>query len=57
MKQNDYKSLLKAVEHALEICDQSSGFMDAVHQKICDDLREARQMLLKAIGPPRSESA
>jgi hypothetical protein len=50
MKRDEYKKLLEAVEKALHICDHSTGFMDAVHQKICDDLREARNMLRNVIG-------
>lgn len=50
MKIQDYKTMLRAVEQALEVCDQSSGFMDEVHRKICQDLRETRARLLRLLG-------
>lgn len=50
MKIQDYKAMLRAVEQALEVCDQSSGFMDEVHRKICQDLRETRARLLRLLG-------
>lgn len=57
MKPTDYKAILAAVEKALVICDESSGFMDAIHRKICQDLRDARTQLLRLIeAQPRSDA-
>jgi hypothetical protein len=50
MKTQDYRTMLRAVEQALEVCDQSSGFMDEIHRKICQDLRETRSRLLSLLG-------
>jgi len=50
MKPNDYKSILAAIEKALAVCDESGGFMDAVHRKICEDLHDARRQLLRLMG-------
>ena len=56
MKTKDYTTILRAVEQALEVCDQSSGFMDEVHLKICQDLRETRARLIRLLGnPPNPE--
>ncbi|HEX2852499.1 MAG TPA: hypothetical protein VHO24_04615 [Opitutaceae bacterium] len=57
MKNQDYRTMLRAVEQALEICDQSTGLMDEIHRKICEDLRDARARLLRLVGTtPRPES-
>jgi hypothetical protein len=57
MKIQDYKAMLRAVEQALEVCDQSTGFMDEIHRKICEDLRDARARLLRLVGTnPKPES-
>ena len=50
MKTNDYIAMLRAVESALEICSKSTGFMDAMHRKICEELHDARDRLLKLIS-------
>ena len=50
MKTNDYIAMLRAVESALEICSKSTGFMDAVHRKICEELHDARDRLLTLIN-------
>jgi|GEM_PF-2853615 len=58
MKPTDYKAILAAIEKALTICDESAGFMDAVHQKICQDLHDARTQLLRIMkAQPNSDSA
>jgi hypothetical protein len=49
VKAIEYKSMLNAVEKALQICDDSSGFMDEVHRKICEELRVVRARLLRAM--------
>lgn len=54
MKMQDYRTMLRAVEQALEVCDQSSGFMDEIHRKICEDLRETRARLLRLLGNPET---
>jgi len=57
MKTQDYKTMLRAVEQALEVCDQSTRFMDEIHRKICEDLRAARARLLRLVGTsPNPES-
>lgn len=57
MKPTDYKAILAAVEKALVICDESAGFMDAIHRKICHDLRDARTQLLRLIETqPKSDA-
>lgn len=50
MESTDYKSILAAVEKALKICDESVGYMDAIHRKICEDLHDARRQLLKLMN-------
>jgi hypothetical protein len=57
MKIEDYKTMLRAVEQALKICDQSVGFMDEAHRKICEDLRDAHTRLLLVIGSSGSRFA
>jgi hypothetical protein len=52
MKSQDYQTMLRAVEQALEVCNQSSGFVDEVHRKICEDLRETRERLIRLAGTP-----
>ncbi len=49
MKTKDYVAMLGAVEQAIEICDQSSDFMDQVHREICAELRATRARLLRLI--------
>lgn len=50
MKIQDYRRMLRAVEEALEVCDQSSGFMDEVHRKICENLKETRLRLQRLLA-------
>ena len=50
MKIEQYKAMLRAVEKALEVCDESTGFMEAAHRDICGDLRMARERLLHLIN-------
>jgi hypothetical protein len=50
MEIQDYKKMLGAVEQALEVCDQSTGFMDEIHRKICEDLRDAHTRLIRLIS-------
>lgn len=57
MKATDYKTILAAIEKALAICDDSTGFMDAVHRKICEDLHDARKQLLRLIDSQPNTSA
>lgn len=54
VKKTDYKAMLRSVENALEICRESSGFMDEVHRKICEDLRAAHTRLQELMGGARS---
>lgn len=49
MKIQDYKTMLQAVEQALEVCHKSSGFMDRIHQDICENLSVTRDRLLQII--------
>jgi len=49
MKTQDYQSMLRSIEEAIAICDQSTGFMDRRHAKICEDLRQTRARLLHLI--------
>lgn len=57
MKPHDYKSILAAIEKALAVCDESGGFMDAVHRKICEDLHDARRQLLRLMGQSNQSDA
>ena len=50
MKTQDYQAMLRAVDQALDVCDRSTGFMDEVHRKICQDLRETRARLIQLLG-------
>jgi hypothetical protein len=50
MKTQDYKAILRAIEQAIEVCDQSSGFMDQVHREMCEELRIIRGRLRALIG-------
>jgi hypothetical protein len=50
MKIEDYRSLLRAVEQAIQICDESSGVMDKTHQDICAELRTTRARLRRLIS-------
>jgi hypothetical protein len=56
MKMSDYKAILRALEQAIEICDQSSGFMDETHREICEELRATRARLLRLSGASGPES-
>ena len=49
MKIQDYQAMLRAIDEALEVCDQSSGFMEQIHREICSELRTARDRLLGLI--------
>lgn len=58
MNTDDYKAMLAAVEQALAICRDSLGKMDATHQRICEDLRDARDRLLEVLKlPPKGEAS
>jgi hypothetical protein len=50
MKAKDYTTILRAIEQALEVCDNSTGFMDEMHLKICQELRETRARLIRIMG-------
>ena len=50
MKIDDYRSMLRAVEKAIEICDESPGVMDEAHLDICRELRITRTRLRRLIG-------
>jgi hypothetical protein len=50
MKTQDYKAILRAIEQAIEVCDQSSGFMDQVHREMCEELRTIRVRLSHLIS-------
>jgi hypothetical protein len=56
MKNEDYRSILRAVEQAIQICDESSGTMDLKHQSICEELRATRLRLRQLIGQPDNRS-
>lgn len=53
MKIQDYEAILRAVERALEVCEQSTGFMDQMHREICDNLQSTRDLLVRIIGSKR----
>lgn len=55
MKTQDYKAILRAIENAIEICDQSSGFMDQVHREMCEELRLIRGRLRQLISNGAAE--
>lgn len=57
MKPTDYKSILAALEKALAICDGSVGYLDAVHRRICDDLHDAHDQLLKLMSSQNESEA
>lgn len=50
MNTDDYRSILRAVEQAILICDESSGAMDRTHRDICEELRATRTRLRRLIG-------
>jgi hypothetical protein len=50
MKIDDYQSILRAVEQAIQICDESGGVMDKAHQDICAELRTTRARLRRLIS-------
>jgi hypothetical protein len=50
MKTKDYQAILRAVEQAIEVCDQSSGFMDQIHREMCEELRTIRGRLRHIIS-------
>ena len=53
MKIKDYEAILSAVERALAVCQQSTGFMDQMHREICENLQTTRDLLLRIIGSQR----
>ena len=57
MKTQDYQAILHAIEQAIEVCDQSSGFMDQAHHDMCRDLRTIRDRLRSLIGAPKSPAS
>jgi hypothetical protein len=57
MKTPDYKAILSAVERALAICDDPTTSMDQTHRRICEDLRRARDELVRLIGSGSSPVA
>ncbi|MEO6005163.1 MAG: hypothetical protein ABIZ04_18345 [Opitutus sp.] len=50
MKIDDYRSMLRAVEKAIEICDESPGGLDEAHLEICRELRITRMRLRRLIA-------
>jgi len=56
MKIQDYQAILRAIEQAIEVCDQSSGFMDQVQLEMCEELRMLRGRLTRLIGAQESSS-
>jgi len=53
MKIHEYKAILSAVERALEVCEQSSDFMDQVHREICEQLKATHTQLRQLIESQR----
>jgi len=49
MKIEEYRSILRAVEQAIQICDDSAKSMDKTHQDICAELRITRARLHQLI--------
>jgi hypothetical protein len=56
MKTQDYKEILRAIEEAIEVCDQSTGFMDQVHRDMCEELRTIRSRLHRLINTQEAPS-
>jgi hypothetical protein len=54
MKIDDYRSILRAVEQAIQICDDSAKSMDKTHQDICAELRITRARLHQLINQDAS---
>ena len=54
MKIDDYRSILRAVEQAIQICDESAKSMDKTHQDICAELRITRARLHQMISQDAS---
>lgn len=54
MKIDDYRSILRAVEQAIQICDESAKSMDKTHQDICAELRITRARLHQLISQDAS---
>lgn len=57
MKKQDYKAILRSIEQAIEVCDQSSGFMDQVHLQMCEELRSLRGRLHGLISAEEGTAA
>jgi hypothetical protein len=57
MKIEDYQSILRAVEQAIKVCDESSGVMDRIHQDICAELRATRARLRQLVGQTERREA
>ena len=49
MSNNDYRAVLDALDRALAVYENSTGFIDRVHREICDNLRGARLRVLQLI--------
>jgi recombinational DNA repair protein RecR len=50
MKKENYKLMLRSVEQAVKVCDESHGFMDAEQRAICESLKRARELLIRMVG-------
>ena len=42
--------MLRSVEQAIQVCDESEGLMDKIHLEICRELRETRARLKRLIS-------
>jgi hypothetical protein len=49
MKKQDCEAILRSIEQAIAICDQSPGVMDDFHRQICRELRATKLRLLSFI--------
>lgn len=56
MRKQDYKAILRSIEQAIEVCDQSSGFMDQIHLEMCEELRTLRSRLSRLISAEEGTS-
>ena len=49
MKKQDCEAMLRSIEQAIAVCDQSPGLLDDFHLEICKELRATKRRLLAFI--------
>jgi hypothetical protein len=57
MNIEQYRTMLRAVEQALKVCDQSVGFMDEIQREVCQNLHAIHARLLGLIDSTRQGHA